>query len=220
MNIWLEYVKDWKSHSKEELIMQVISVVLILILGLIAVKLIGKKSIARLNLIDVLFIFILSSTLGALITKPNRIFVALLVVATIVLFVFIMHRLQLKVNTMEKMLQGSPEVVFKDGQFHEQNLKRNNLTIDTLESAIRQHGLPSFEVCKLIAIESTGTLSFQVKPEYEPIKKIYFDAAMQQILQAVNESKYQEIKLPEMQNAFDEIHNQVTHKSPVPKQLD
>lgn len=220
LSVWDNYVKDWKAHTVEEHMMQIISVVLILLIGLIAVKLIGKKSIARLNLMDVLFIFVLSSTLGALITKPVRIFVALLVVAVIVIFVFIFQKLQLKINFFEKLLQGKAEIIYQDKKFNEKALKKNNLTIDTIEAVIRQNGFPSVDVIKTIVLETTGTLSFQSLPEYEPIKKIYFDAAMEQIMQAINDSKYIEAKLPEINDAFKEVDkNQPSSKKDVPKKL-
>jgi uncharacterized membrane protein YcaP (DUF421 family) len=220
MSIWQEYVKDWQAHTKEEFIIQVISIVLILLLGMVAVKLIGKKSVARLNLLDVLFIFVLSSTLGALITNPKRIFVALLVVTTIIIFVRFLQWLQLKINNAEKFIQGMPEVIYENSQFKECAMKKNNLTVDTVESIIRQHGLPSIDVVDLIILETTGTLSFQVKPEYEPIKKIYFDEAMKQIMQALNE-KYTEAKPPEMNNAFQEVVKvKPSLKKKVPKNLE
>ena len=63
-------------------------------------------------------------------------------------------------------------------------------------------GLPSVEVCKTIVIEFGGNLSFEVYPEYEPIKKIYFDEAIKQILKAIDDSKYIEAKPPEMNKVF------------------
>jgi len=89
-NILQQYIQDWQGHTKEELIIQVISVIIILSLGMIAIRILGNKSFAQATLIDMIFIFVLSSTLGALITKPQRIFVALLVVVTIVVFVWIL----------------------------------------------------------------------------------------------------------------------------------
>ena len=72
-NIFNTYWHDFKAHSKEEILIQILSIVFILIIGVVAIKIIGKKSISQMTLANVLFVFVLSSTLGALITKPHRI---------------------------------------------------------------------------------------------------------------------------------------------------
>jgi uncharacterized membrane protein YcaP (DUF421 family) len=198
-NIWFEYWKDFRGHTKEELIMQVLSVVFILLLGIIAIKIIGKKSIKQMTLVNVLFVFVLSSTLGALITKPNRVLMGLLVVITIVIFVVILEKMQLKSDTVERIFVSPPAVVYKDGQYQELALSKNNMTIDILESLIRDKGYPSLEVCKTVIIEPTGSIAVELLPEYEPVQKIYFDKAMKDILKAIDDIEYIEAK-PQLEN--------------------
>lgn len=216
-NIWMEYMKDWKGHSKEEIIAQIICVFIILIFGIIAIKIIGQKSINTLTIPNVLFIFVLSSTLGALITKPFRIFIGLAVVSTIVLFIFVLEKLIVKINFFEKFFVPNQIVLYSDGFFHEKNISKAKMTIDQIESWIRLEGISSVEACKTIIIEFGGNLSFELKPEYEPIKKIYFDEAIKQILQALDE-KYAEAKIPEMPNLFDEAKG--NSKKAAPKRLE
>jgi len=203
-SIWDIYVKDWQTHTKEELIIQVISIVIILSLGMFAIRILGNKSFAQATLVDMIFIFVLSSTLGALITKPHRIFVALLVVVIILFFVWLLDKLQLKINFLERLFIGMPFVIYQDAVFNEHAMRRNNLTVDILEAVLRSKGIPSLQACKTIVLEPTGEISIEVLPQYEPIKKIYFDAAMQQILKAVDDLKYTEAKLPELNNLYDE----------------
>ena len=142
-DIWMMYVKDWQDHTMNEHIIQVISILIILITGMLSLRLLGKKSISQINLLDVLFIFILSTTLGALITKPVRIFVAFLVVATIVIFVYIMQKLQLKSAFFEKMVQGRAVVVYTNKTWNESGMAKNNRTVATVESALRANGISS-----------------------------------------------------------------------------
>jgi uncharacterized membrane protein YcaP (DUF421 family) len=220
-SIWEVYVKDWQAHTKEELIIQIISVVIILALGLIAIRILGNKSFAQATLIDMIFIFVLSSTLGALITKPHRIFVAFLVVLTILFFIWLLDKLTLKINYFEKLFVGMPYVIYQDSTFNEYTMRRNNLTVDLLEAAVRSKGIPSLQACKTIVLEPTGAISIEVLPQYEPIKKIYFDAAMQQILKAVDDLKYTEAKLPDLNNLYDEAKGKGHKKDiEIPKHLE
>jgi uncharacterized membrane protein YcaP (DUF421 family) len=218
LDIWHKYLHDWNAHTTQDIVAQIIGVMLILMFGILAIKIIGKKSINTLTIPNILFIFVLSSTLGALITKPYRILIGLVVVASIVLFVFILEKLIVKSNRFEQFFVPKPTILYKDGVFLESNILKSKMTIDQIESWIRVQGYPSVEVCKTIVLEFGGNLSFELYPEYEPIKKIYFDHAMEQILKAINDSKYQEIQIPEMTNVFDEARGKIQKE--VPKHLE
>jgi uncharacterized membrane protein YcaP (DUF421 family) len=197
-NIFNAYWNDFKAHSKEEILIQILSIVFILIIGVVAIKIIGKKSISQMTLVNVLFVFVLSSTLGALITKPHRIIIALIVVATIVTFVLILEKLSVKTNSLERLFVSFPSVIYQDNQYQINELSKNNLTVDQIESSVRAKGISSVEACKTIVLEPTGAISVEVKPEYEPIKKIYFDKAVEQILKAINEKQAYQEAIPDI----------------------
>jgi uncharacterized membrane protein YcaP (DUF421 family) len=220
-NIWDMYVKDWTAHTTEQHVIQILSVLVILLFGMTAIRVLGKKSISQMTLTDTLFLFVLSSTLGALITKPVRVFVAMLVVLTIVTFVLILEKLALKVDKIERLLLSQPEILYKEGNINEKALKKNNMTVDTLESTLRQKGVPAMEVCKMIVLEPTGIVSVEFYPEYEPVKKIYFDAAIEEIMKALKIKDYKEPELPDMNSNFDEVEiGTKAHKNKVPKRLE
>jgi uncharacterized membrane protein YcaP (DUF421 family) len=204
-NIFNTYWHDFKAHTKEEILIQILSIVFILIIGVVAIKIIGKKSISQMTLVNVLFVFVLSSTLGALITKPHRIIIALIVVATIVTFVLILEKLSVKTNALERIFVSFPSVIYQDNQYQINELSKNNLTVDQIESSIRAKGISSVEACKTIVLEPTGGIAVEVKPEYEPIKKIYFDKAVEQILKAINEKQAYQEAVPDIKkNLFEE----------------
>lgn len=218
MNIWQQYLKDWNTHSMQDIVAQILCVFVILLFGIIAIKMVGKKSINTLTIPNILFIFVLSSSLGGMLTKPYRLFVGLLVVSCIVLIVLGIEMLIVKSNLFEQFFIPKPSILYKDGVFLESNILKSKMTIDQIESWIRVQGYPSIEVCKTVVIEFGGNLSFELLPQYEPIKKIYFDHAMEQILKAINDSKYQEIQIPEMHNVFDETRGKI--QKDIPKHLE
>jgi uncharacterized membrane protein YcaP (DUF421 family) len=219
-DIWQGYIKDWQGHSFADQIAQILCVVIILLLGVFAIKMIGKKSINTLTIPNILFIFVLSSTLGALITKPYRIFTGALVVFIIVLVILLLEKLTVKMNFFEQLFVPKPVILYKDDTFQEKNISKSKMTIDQIESWIRVQGYSSVDICKTIILEFGGNLSFEIKPEYEPIKKIHFDHAMNQILKAIDEkNEYKEITLPPINNAFDEVQNKNIIKD-VPKHLE
>jgi uncharacterized membrane protein YcaP (DUF421 family) len=220
-NIFNIYWKDFKAHSKEEIVLQILSIVFILIIGVVAMKLIGKKSVSQMTLNNVLFVFVLSSTLGALITNPHRVIIALIVVATIVTFVLILEKLSVKSNALERIFVSLPSVIYEDNQYQINELSKNNLTVDQVEMTIRAKGIPSVEACKTIVLEPTGGISVEVKPEYEPIKKIYFDEAVKQILQAIDSKQQYKEAIPDIKkNLFEEASKGFNQAQNVNKKLD
>lgn len=220
-NIFNTYWKDFKAHSKEEIVLQILSIVFILIIGVVAMKLIGKKSVSQMTLNNVLFVFVLSSTLGALITNPHRVIIALIVVATIVTFVLILEKLSVKSNALERIFVSLPSVLYEDNQYQISELSKNNITVDQIEMSIRAKGIGSVEACKTIILEPTGGISVEVKPEYEPIKKIYFDEAVKQILQAIdNKQQYKEAVSNIKKNLFEEASKGFNQGQNVNKKLD
>ena len=116
-DIWQGYLKDWNSHSFADNVAQIVCVFIILMLGILAIKIIGKKSINTLTIPNILFIFVLSSTLGALITKPYRIFTGALVVAVICIFIFILEKLIVKSILFEQLFVHKPVILYKDGAY-------------------------------------------------------------------------------------------------------
>ncbi len=196
-HIWGKYIHDWTTHSNTDIVAQIVAVVFILFLGIFAIKVIGKKSINTLTIPNILFIFVLSSTL-------DRMFIGAMVVVVITLVILTLEILIVKVNLFEKMFVHKPVVLYKNDQFQKKDIAKSKMTIDQIESWIRVQGLPSVDVCKTIAIEFGGNLSFELKPEWEPVKKSQFEDAMDQIMNALD-SKYIKFQPPNVNNAFDEV---------------
>ena len=54
------------------------------------------------------------------------------------------------------------------------------MTVDQIESWVKgQMVCPLLKFVKQLCLNHWGNISFEVYPEYEPIKKIYFDEAVE-----------------------------------------
>ena len=61
------------------------------------------------------------------------------------------------------------------------------------------------KLVKQLYLNQLGELPLKYKPEYEPIKKIYFDKAVEQILKAIDEKQSYEEAVPDIKkNLFEE----------------
>jgi uncharacterized membrane protein YcaP (DUF421 family) len=200
------YLNSFLEHKVGlNFIVQMISLILILLISMFSLRLVGKKSISQLTLPNVVFVFIFTNCMGTLITTPQALFIALILTAVIIMIIIIIEFLQLKYDWLERFLVGRPNVLVYEGEPDTEQLKKAKITIDMLESQIRLQGLHSLYECKTITLEPNGNIGIEIKPEYEPIQKIYFDEAIKQILQAIDKNnEYIEAVYPDLTNVFEE----------------
>jgi uncharacterized membrane protein YcaP (DUF421 family) len=198
-----DYLKTFLQEDYTDMFMQLFTVFVLVLFGMFAMRLVGKKSISQMTLPNVLFVFLFTSALGGLVASPQHLIIALIITGFIIFMVIVLEYLSRKFNKVERIFAGYPSVVYKDGEINITQLKKENLTVDQLEGLVRESGIPSMKVCKQILLEPNGKPSIELLPEFEPVRKIYFDEAIKQILKALGE-KYKEAEMPEMNNLFEE----------------
>lgn len=82
-----------------------------------------------------------------------------LLVATIFLWNFLLDWLSYRSRWVYRLLHPAPLPLVKDGKVQRRNLKAELLTMDDLQSQLRQHGIESLDEVKLCCLETDGHLS-------------------------------------------------------------
>ena len=59
----------------------------------------------------------------------------------------------------ERLVQGRPLPLVRDGKLVMRNMKRERVTLEELRSALRKQGIDGVTVCKHAVLESDGTLT-------------------------------------------------------------
>jgi uncharacterized membrane protein YcaP (DUF421 family) len=205
-NIFIEnYWNTFSKHPLEDTILQIVTVLIVLLIAMFAIRLVGRKNLSQLSLPNLVFVFILNASLGALITRPRALIVALIVITTIIVFVVTMQKLQMEVKWLKKIFIGRTLMLMKDGRLNEEVLEKQRITVDQLESHVRVQGVPSLDLCKTLTLEPNGSIGVELKTEFKPINKRYFDEAMKQILEGINDIKYKEAEMPKIRNSFEDV---------------
>lgn len=129
---------------------------------------------------------ILMISFGTLIIQPvtsqslkQTVFVAIILSATVV----IVEYLQLKFNAMETLFSGKSVTVIQDGKIIVGNLRQLRLTVDRLETRLKQQGITSAKDVQIATIEVSGELGYVLKPEKQPATKEDVQLLMQEIEQ-------------------------------------
>ena len=120
----------------------------------------GKRTLSKLNVFDFVFVVALGSTLATTILSPGTTladglmaFIVLIgLQITLSLLCVHSHRIDLIVN-------GEPTLLMHKGNFLDDAMKRERVTKEEVNSALREQGIRTYEKVDSIVLETDGTFS-------------------------------------------------------------
>ena len=126
---------------------------------LVALRIFGKREIGQFTLYDLVFILLVANALQPSMTGPDASVVGgMILIVALVGMNFAIGRLD-RIPRFHEIFSGSPSVIIKDGKFVPAALKREGLTTDEVEMAIREHGVEDLKEVQLGVLEPDGTIS-------------------------------------------------------------
>lgn len=125
-----------------------------------AIRLFGKNQLSQLNAGDVILLLLISNAVQNAMVGQNTSLEGGLV-AALVLFVanFILKKFMFKNQYIRHLIQDEPEILIKDGIVDLQKMKQQEISVEELEEAIREHGVEKAEDVKLAILEVDGNIS-------------------------------------------------------------
>jgi uncharacterized membrane protein YcaP (DUF421 family) len=144
---------------------------------LVAIRLFGKKELAQLSVIDLVFILLISNAVqNAMVGSDTSLSGG--VVAALALFAtnFVFKKLLYKSNKISEMIQGKSIMLVYEGNLISENLKLAEITLEEIEAAAREHGVEKITEVKLAILEVDGNISivssdFSNKRRTKPTKQ-------------------------------------------------
>ncbi|WP_245669664.1 DUF421 domain-containing protein [Desulfuribacillus alkaliarsenatis] len=131
-------------------------------------RIIGRKSVSQLTLSTTVIMI----AVGAIFVQPINVDTVprtLIVIAVFVTILLIMEYLQLKINVIEKIIHGKAVIVIENGQLVPDNLQSLRITVDKLESQLRQQGITRVSDVKIGTIEPNGQFGYELMPDAKPL---------------------------------------------------
>jgi len=140
-----------------EVVVRSVAVYLFIVL---AIRLFGKKELAQLSVIDLVFILLISNAVqnamvGDNTTLPGGLVAALALFATN----FILKRLLFKNKNISELVQGKSVMLVYEGNPIPDNLRHADITLEEIEAAAREHGVEKISQVKLAILEVDGNIS-------------------------------------------------------------
>jgi uncharacterized membrane protein YcaP (DUF421 family) len=126
---------------------------------LVALRVFGKREVGQFTLYDLVFILLVANALQPAMTGPdNSIAGGLLLIAALVVANFAVGRLD-RVPRFHQIFGSAPAVLIKNGKVIPSTLKREGVSQDELEMAIREHGVDDLKDVELAVLEPDGSIS-------------------------------------------------------------
>lgn len=153
---------------------------LIFFVGTLILRFGGRKSISQMTISQTIVMI----GLGSLLVQPiadKGLLITFGAAFVLVILMVISEYSQVKVDFLETFISGKAVTVIDNGVTNIKNLKKLRLTIDKLETRLRQAGIASIDDVKHATVEVSGQLGYELKDNKKPLTREDFILLMGEI---------------------------------------
>ncbi len=138
----------------------IFSTLVIYLFIVIAIRLFGKKELAQLSVVDMVFILLISNAVqNAMVGPDSTLMGGLVAASTLFIMNFIFKYLQFRFPKFGKVVDGDAIMLIYKGKVIDEHLRKAQITVDELLQAVREHGVPSVTEVDLAILEVDGNIS-------------------------------------------------------------
>ena len=133
---------------------------LIYVFIVVAIRLFGKKELAQLSVIDLVFILLISNAVqNAMVGSDNTVQGGIAAALGLFIINYLLKLLTYRSASFSKLVQGGAILLIYDGKMIEKNLKDAMITKEEVEAAVREHGVEKCSEVNLAVMEVDGNIS-------------------------------------------------------------
>lgn len=144
-----------------EIVLRALAVYLFMI---IALRIFGKKELAQLSVIDLVFILLISNAVqNAMVGPDTSLEGGLIAAAALFAANYTLKRLLYKNARLSQLLQGEALLLIYNGEIQIQNCAKAEITTSELNAAVREHGVNTITEVDMAMLEVDGNISIVSK---------------------------------------------------------
>ena len=152
-----------------EIILRTLAVYIFMILAL---RIFGKKELAQLSVIDLVFILLISNSVQNAMVGPDTSLNGGLIAAGALFFAnYTLKQLLYRNKKISQMVQGEAILLIYEGAANVANCRKAEITIEELEAAVREHGARDIQKVDLAILEVDGNISV-ISSDYQTKSKV------------------------------------------------
>ncbi len=147
----------WIHNPTLQIVIRALAVYLFMIL---AIRIFGKKELAQLSVIDLVFILLISNSVQNAMVGPDTSLEGGLIAATALFAAnFTLKKILYRNKTISSLVQGESKVLIYKGVINKSNCHEAEITTEELGAAVREHGAGSISEVNLAMLEVDGNIS-------------------------------------------------------------
>jgi uncharacterized membrane protein YcaP (DUF421 family) len=142
-------------------LLELVARAVVVYLGLlVALRLAGRRELAQMTSFDLVLLLLISNAVqNSINAGDNSLGAGLVSALTLLVLNKAVGWAVWRWRWVERLLQGQPLRIVTDGKIHMGNLRREQLTLAELRSALRKQGVDRITECARVVLEPDGTLS-------------------------------------------------------------
>ncbi|HYI66998.1 MAG TPA: DUF421 domain-containing protein [Candidatus Limnocylindrales bacterium] len=127
----------------------------------LVVRLLGKRELGQMTPFELIVLVVIGDLIQQGVTQNDfSLTGAIIAVSTIAFWALVFSWVSFLWPAAERLLEGEPRVIIRDGELLEANLRRSRLTRSEIESEMRLAGIARMEDVAWGILEPRGKISF------------------------------------------------------------
>jgi len=132
----------------------------IYVVVVIGLRLVGKRHVAQLSIIDLVLILLLSNAVqNAMVGENSSLLGGMTAAMTLLVLNYLFSYFFFRFRKVTKVFEGTPTLLIHNGRVIMKHLEQEKITAEELERVIREHGIESIAEVKTAVMEVDGTIS-------------------------------------------------------------
>jgi uncharacterized membrane protein YcaP (DUF421 family) len=140
-----------------EIVLRTVAVYFVVLVGL---RLFGKRQLGQMSIGDLVMILLIANAVqNAMVGSDTSLAGGLVAAVTLLLLNLVVVRAISRSHLGERVFEGEPTLLVKDGSYLDRNIRREGLAPEEVDMAIREHGLDAVSGVRVAYLEADGTIS-------------------------------------------------------------
>ena len=125
-----------------------------------AIRLFGKKELAQLSIIDLVFILLISNSVqNAMVGNDSSVLGGISAALGLFISNYILKLFLRRSSKFSKFVQGEKIVVVVDGRLLQHGLQQSMMSVEEVQMAVREHGVKDISEADLVVLEVDGNIT-------------------------------------------------------------
>ena len=134
--------------------------VTIYIFIILAIRLFGKKELAQLSVIDLVFILLISNSVqNSMVGNDSSLLGGIAAALGLFICNYILKLFLRRSSKFSKMVQGEKVVIAVDGKLLQSGLRQSMMSEEEVQMAVREHGVKDISEADLVVLEVDGNIT-------------------------------------------------------------